>query len=143
MTINNNISENIVSFEIAKLLKDKKFEVHTRKVYNEHGKLLPFNHHLLMTGERFNAPTQQIAIEWILDNFNIVINVVPNNAISSIKSEAYIVFIWIIYTDSIDHITLMSEDEDGDEDVTNFVKIEEGKTAALIYILKNMIKTKS
>lgn len=95
----NNIEEPIVSFEVAKLLKEKGFKIHTNYFYtkpntkmfgiDEHGriynikntpkKLYTFGHYCSTKDDYvYSAPTIQMAIEWVFQNFNIWITVLPN-----------------------------------------------------------------
>lgn len=95
----NNIKELIVSFEVAKLLKEKGFKVNSNYFYtkpntkmfgiDEHGRLYNIKNSskkLYSTGDYcstkdeyvYLAPTIQMAVEWIFQNFNIWITVLPN-----------------------------------------------------------------
>jgi len=82
--INNNIEEQKVNFTNAKLLKEKEFGVNCSMVYDFDGKIdeggfreggggwraRTFNYNKTLN-YACSAPTQQVAIDWILENFYI------------------------------------------------------------------------
>lgn len=85
------ITEDYVSFEVAKLLKEKGFDVPTRTFYN------PKKSHLLKldpclinrnAGVQVSAPTHQMTIKWLREEKGIAI--IPT--ISSILDEEK--FLW-------------------------------------------------
>ena len=84
MTINNNIQESYCSFEVAKLLKDKKFQVCCEKAYTDDGKLhtpqtsgSPLGHVNHLFGySSVSAPTHAIAVEWLRVNFGYFVETV-------------------------------------------------------------------
>lgn len=74
--INNNIKENYVSFEVAKILKDKGFEVETYGYYNYSNEKFEPEFKLSSKFRNYNledciysAPTHSIVIKWIKENF--------------------------------------------------------------------------
>jgi len=84
-TINNNIKEKRVGFPNAKLLKEKGFDVLGKYCYDCLGdiysvKLENHNKHT----KKFTAPTQQVAIDWILKNHTIWIQIVKTDALASL-----------------------------------------------------------
>lgn len=87
-TINNNISEDYVSFEVAKLLKEKGFDIPTETYYhasNVLGTKESFELHILDNKLKANynfpsycglylRPTLTEALEWIKDNFKLSVD---------------------------------------------------------------------
>ena len=73
--MNNNITEQLVSFEVAKLLKEKGFNSYCGKIY-AYGQTETIDNitPLDNTNDRgyYLAPTQQLAIDWILINCNFI-----------------------------------------------------------------------
>jgi hypothetical protein len=75
--INNNIEEQRVSFDNAKLLKEKGFDVVTDLIYmTNHTSIVLFDNinslkHSDSNNPFVSAPTQQVAIDWIIINFGI------------------------------------------------------------------------
>jgi len=75
-TLNNNIEEQKVGFDNAKLLKEKGFDVKTHYWFHRDTKKLEYNNLLFSMNnltENYSAPTQQVAIDWIKINFGIQI----------------------------------------------------------------------
>ena len=57
--------EELISFETAKLAKEKGFSEFTQEVFNQFGKLFIFNSGLLTNHERIQAPTQSLLQKWL------------------------------------------------------------------------------
>lgn len=73
------ITEDYVSFEIAKLLKEKGFDEYTSMVYNQNGSFMP-NGAIEDTYQTFySAPTLQMVMKWLREVHNINISVVPHS----------------------------------------------------------------
>jgi hypothetical protein len=81
--MNNNIQESYCSFEVSKLLKEKRFEQLTQKAFIEDGTEYQFE----TTPQNYNdengrfyktssRPTHSLAIEWIRVNFGIWIEII-------------------------------------------------------------------
>ncbi len=70
------ITEDYVSFETAKLLKEKGFDVYVSSFYDDEGtfsrKEADWNWNI---GPRYSAPTLQMAAKWLRDNYHL--NPVP------------------------------------------------------------------
>ena len=66
------ITEDYVSFETAKLLKEKGFDIYVSSFYDVEGefskKKADWNWNI---GSRYSAPTLQMATKWLKENFNI------------------------------------------------------------------------
>ena len=73
------ITEDYVSFEIAKLLKEKGFDEPTTKSYYTEGFENPmkFSHDLLpcIRPDEFLCPTLQMAMKWLREVYNINIEI--------------------------------------------------------------------
>lgn len=70
------ITEDYVSFETAKLLKEKGFDGIVTKSYDNHTH--EFLSHCAKNYGQFNAPTLQMAMKWLRDVHGIAIVVVPS-----------------------------------------------------------------
>ena len=139
-SINNNITEQLVSFEVAKLLKEKGFDVKCGGWYMEHGALfinyhkeeyneVPFLHNtnkLLFKLNRVSAPTQQLAIDWIRMNFGICISV-GCDTYSGKNDWNY-------------GINIIGNPEFDYDSSNSYNSPEEAKEAALRYVLEKLIK---
>lgn len=68
------ITEDYVSFETAKLLNEKGFEVNCYTHYSSNGKNVYYNYQTPSDG--INMPTLQMATKWVQETFNVVI--IPN-----------------------------------------------------------------
>lgn len=71
--MNNIITENYVSFEISKLLKEKGFDVHCDSYYEEDKSLHQFVGNYNSQDQKpylphYSRPTQALAIKWIREN---------------------------------------------------------------------------
>ena len=86
------IEEGYVSFDVAKLMKEKGFEQKCRKYYidgtmyeHTHGEVIPKD------AEVYECPTYQMAIRWLREvhGINIEINCVSHN-----RTFDYGIFIW-------------------------------------------------
>jgi len=73
------ITEDYVSFEIAKLLKEKRFDDICDKIYKEHDSYLcPIEYCMNLKGEGYYlAPTLQMAMKWLREVHKIFIVISP------------------------------------------------------------------
>lgn len=74
------IKERYVSFEVAKLLKDKGFDEECTKTYNiSNGQMYIggeiCNSDFTDIDEMITSPTQQMACDWLIQNYKIYINI--------------------------------------------------------------------
>ena len=74
------IKERYVNLEVAKLLKDKGFDEECTKTYNiSNGQMYiggeTCNNELTEISELITAPTQQMACDWMIENYKIYIDV--------------------------------------------------------------------
>ncbi len=128
-TLNNNIKEQKVGFDNAKLLKEKGFDCLCSFAFN--GAYEPHHLNIIelffkqsnseLIEKIFTAPTQQLALDWIRINFNIHIT------ITSISQES-----WQF------HITRIG-DRLGENYGEDFYTPEEAKEAAINYVLTKLI----
>lgn len=126
------ITEDYVSFETAKLLKEKGFDVYVSSFYDDEGefsrKEADWNWNI---GPRYSAPTFQRAMKWLREKHNLAIATYIardgwHSGVSQIKlnSEGFIV-------DIIDGI------DDGN--IPNCDTYEEACEAGIKYCLENLI----
>ena len=81
------ITEDYVSFETAKLLKEKGFDESTSMVYMPYGDLCKLNRYDSIRNSNYNditknyfeytAPTLQMAMKWLREVHNLVVSVEP------------------------------------------------------------------
>ena len=128
------ITEDYVSFEIAKLLKEKGFDGHTYAYYEDEdnpnislhsGKAINWN-----KTEFISKPTLQMAMKWLREVHNISIEVVYD--CSNDKTET--ISWWIA---NIKHINSGSSKEN--DCLTAYDSYEEASEAAIKYALENVI----
>lgn len=135
------IQEAYVSFETAKLLKEKGFDENTLMVYMSYGDLCKCNRYDSIRNSNYNditknyfectAPTHQMAMKWLRDKKNILIYVYPVINLPVTDDDTLFHWRWDgkqkIY--SAPHI--------GDKH--NYESYEEAVEAALKYCLQNLI----
>jgi hypothetical protein len=68
------ITEDYVSFELAKLLKDKGFDEYTFSDYSEEG-VIGFNEVETRIAKGYQRPTLQMAMKWLRNVHNINIDI--------------------------------------------------------------------
>lgn len=120
------ITEDYVSFETAKLLKEKEFNEHCYTCYLNkelsHYDYLSNNFELI--DNAISAPTHQMACRWLRDVHNIHIGINP------ISGEGYNATIYDVA--DFDDYGIISDTE-------FFFHPEEAIEAALKYVLENLI----
>ena len=123
------------SFEVSKILKEKGFDAQCRAVYTDYGKLFTIQIQQYVTnivcskGNLWEciAPTHQMAMQWLRDEHDILITVLPD------KTHNIIALFWNVY--------IVTEKEykwifaGGGVNMTYEELIEE----ALLYSLKTLI----
>lgn len=130
------IQEAYVSFEVAKLLKEKGFNQETVKRYNPSGSLYSYyqNVTVIPKGEEyFFAPTQQMAMRWLREVHNI--GVFPTTYYRKTKEHKG-------YNYGCDLVDLKTYEVIGDFELTTFPSdtYEQACEAAIKYCLENLIK---
>ena len=136
------ITEDYVSFEVAKLLKEKRFDAECNYEYGipvvEQGYVLqmffkPIKNSELID-EAYAAPTLQMAMKWLRENHNIHIILVIHWLYFA-NTLGWMYTITKILENGVDYI-----DSKGDEnDKTFYSSYEEACEAAIKYCLTNLI----
>ena len=120
------ITEDYVSFEAAKLLKDKGFECATHYYYDKDGDLL-FSAWSIGAGKNeCSAPTLQMAMKWLREVHNIHIAVIVAYHHIPRRYETH-----IMKLENIDDFILHPQ--------VDFDSYEEACEAAIKYCLENLI----
>ena len=125
------ITEDYVSFEVAKLLKEKGVDEKCFTVYNNDGKFYDTRYGIAPSIE-IPAPTLQMAMKWLRENHNIHITGVPNGIGEN-------VFYMGIYRKYDYGWTYISDCLDEEYKEAEFYTPEEACEAAIKYCLKNLI----
>ena len=124
------ITEDYCSYEVAKLLKEKGFEILTSRVYDNQ-KELDYQYVVCWQEERLpyvSAPTLQMAMKWLREVHNIFIVIEPHmyDYINE-KTSSYVTSLW--QGDNY-HENITSKD---------YPTYEEAVEATLKYCLENLI----
>ena len=124
------ITEDYISFETAKLLKEKGFDVYVRSYYekNEYKTKEEFSKNNALwnwniSSFRYSAPTLQMAMKWLREVHNLLILISVDNMVSGYEWSIY-------YTDSHE-ITPYAE--------SGYKSYEDACEAAIRYCLENLI----
>lgn len=131
----NDITEDYCSFEVSKLLKEKGFDIPCENFYCKSEKVSlecydPFPYNSELSEGCCSIPTHALAIKWIRENFGIHIWL-ENNAFGYIwKTNNASELPWEGDKRNNLHMEIDKEHK----------KPEEAVEAALLYILKNLIK---
>ena len=133
--MNTQITEDYVSFETAKLLKEKGFDESTSMVYMSYGELCKLDRFESIRNSNYNgitksyfkytAPTLQMAMKWLREVHNIVIVTFP---IRTVNGECK--YNVSIYNTNAEHKKLINKD---------YQPYEEAVETALKYCLENLI----
>jgi len=156
--INNDIQEQRVGFPNAKLLKEKGFKVYGYKFYTPNGKKDPYiaygmeymsdckckaDWNTLVpypTNEEdvlCSAPTQQIVLDWILENFDLLITIVPDNdSQHRLPLRKYTVVIWRFSNGLNVQPTILRL---GGKNISYFINPENAKEEAINHVLTKLI----
>jgi hypothetical protein len=116
------IEEAYCSFEVAKLLKEKGFDGVVSAHYNNLGGMVMGANPI--SKNTVKCPTLQMAIAWILEKYNISIEV------SVLKQNCWVYTIYKIFDNKVEELY-----NDGE-----FKSREQAVEAALKYCLENIIK---
>ena len=127
------ITEDYVSFETAKLLKEKGFNECCRAFHSPSRKLFYSSHDIKnfedgkTIGRAIAAPTHQMAMKWLREVHNIIIVIEPHsyNCMEE-KTSSYDFSIW--YGDNYEHPL-----------TTNYSTYEEAVEAAILYVLSGAL----
>ena len=122
--------EDYVSYEVAKLLKEKGFNIPIHTFYNPRKSTMMVKYDPCLidrnVGVAVSAPTHQMAIKWLREVHNIYIEITMDIPYNFDKGH---VFRYSIYDENID---LLHEEDD-------FQTYEEAVEAAIRYSLENLI----
>lgn len=134
------ITEDYVSFETAKLLKEKGFDepcnsfyeykkrlyIHDMDEYFPNG--MKNSDHDKENNKGISAPTLQMAMKWLREEKNIILDICPNLDLDCMCIGTYC---RIVYKDN-ERVTL-------DADYDDFATYEEAVEEAIKYCLENLI----
>ena len=124
------IKEAYVSFEVAKLLKEKGFaEPLVNYYYTTKGKRVDY----LIPEEQYLCPTHQMACAWLREEKNIVIVIEPHAYdYTNEKTSSYVFSIWIgdNYIETYSNSKLRG---------ISYLTYEDTVEAALKYSLENLL----
>ena len=125
------ITEDYVSFELAKLLKEKGFDVYVSSFYDDEGefsgKEVNWNWNI---GPRYSAPTFQMAMKWLREVHRIHISITPLSFEDGIFWMYKIIKLWSDNNCSELHRS---------DSRVGFNTYEEACEAAIKYCLENLI----
>ena len=133
------ITEDYVSFEVAKLLKERGFDESCYQKYDNEG-YLSFNHVGYINSDKLCddfyalAPTLQMAMKWLREIYNIDICIIPSEVGAGVMDYTYVLY--KIYTEDF-----YFEDLGIQGRANNISKIsyEGAAEAAIKYCLENLI----
>jgi hypothetical protein len=124
------ILEDFVSFEIAKLLKEKEFNEICSQYYSSDGRFnMGVYSNYNIDDDRFSAPTIQMAMKWLRDAHNLFIFPFPQMNTNKFWSEIYQL------SDNQEWVNLYCESID----LLDYSSHEEACEAAIKYCLENLI----
>ena len=131
------IKEAYVSFEVARLLKEKGFNGEVHAYYNVFDKVnLDFSISLEAPHLQIPCPTQQMAMTWLRETHNLFIRVGFGN--DNKGNFLYMADIYDLTNDAVDGLYIPIV-EANDYLFTNPKTYEEAVEAALKYTLENLI----
>lgn len=140
------VKEAYVSFEVARLLKEKGFDEKCRNSYNLEGKFYVHTQwHYPITTMGYVAPTHQMAMKWLREKHNIDIEVHADVGMLGVK--VYTPFI-SRYKSSTEYPSKLRQYKNGlyfEDDrgvipgIRHFETYEEAVEVALKYTLENLI----
>jgi hypothetical protein len=140
--MNKQITEDYVSFEIAKLLKEKGFRGKVHRWYTQYEEVAECTN---IPHDYFDCPTFQMALKWLREVHNIVIEISMEDYVTSKNGELQVWYSYTIWT-FIRHLgeTGLTDARYDDrafwqENVKVGQSFEEACEAALLYVLKNLI----
>ena len=85
------IKEDHVSFEIAKLLKEKQFNEICRAAYTDDGKFITNHNYYSQCEDECIAPTHQMVMKWLRKEHNILLFLLPAQENGKL---VYLVEVW-------------------------------------------------
>ena len=121
-----------VSFETAKLLKDKGFKQDSYPCYGNDGKIHTVAYFLVKETESYFAPTISDVVKWVYEKHGVWINV-------DIEGEGFNIFCFSVYRTHEERITEYIKKLNDDNYHTNYKTPTEAYQAAIEYTLNNLI----
>jgi hypothetical protein len=122
------ITEDYVSFEIAKLLKEKGFDIPCRQAYFN-GSLVDYTMYGFCDGELLDCPSQSLALKWLREVHNQIIIIKYGNV--GFVEESILQWWWELLNTK------------GELHACNIVdgnkSYEEACEDSILYVLKNLI----
>ena len=125
--MNKQITEDFVSFEIAKLLKEKGFDIPCRQAYFN-GSLVDYTMYGFCDGELLDCPSQSLALKWLREVHRIETHIV----LSELNADNSRKYMFDIYSSDINR-DFDSVQKEG------FNSYEQAVEAALKETLENLI----
>lgn len=124
------MTEDYISLETAKLLKEKRFDIETRYFYNEGSGWKRQSDSIIKTGsgEWVNCPTQALVVKWLLQKHNIFVETLVFDI--GFLEKGKFCFQWRVYNNTENWAT----------NTTEYKMPEEATEAAIQYCLKNLIE---
>ena len=132
------ITEDFVSFETAKLLKEKGFDADIDLWYNSDGEIFHLHHCDYDATKHFacvQCPTLQMAMKWLREEHNLECDISFNPFSKASKEPPYWMFIGISNFDNPYHAGVLWKSHVR----THFDTHEEACEAAIKYCLENLI----
>ena len=92
--MNNDITEDYCSFEIAKLLKEKGFLIPVYSFYGDDTIVYTYSTFMVANNEKdkYERPTHALVVKWIRENFNWNIEIGYRNSHKDFRAEIYPMF---------------------------------------------------
>ncbi len=135
------ITEDYVSFETAKLLKEKGFTEYTFSYYSEDG-IFGFNEVETKVAKGYQCPTLQMAMKWLREEFKCIITCwwEFENYIDGKPDFSSIIWSYNIAIAKYNSAKTYDGDYfDMDSERENYLTYEEACEAAIKYCLENLV----
>lgn len=145
--MNNQIKPTYCSFEIAKLLKEKGFDVHCDSYFNNSEYVLTNvgNYNSKDQGKykpHYSRPTNNVIIQWLRVNHSISISIITGN-----NAKGFIYFAQIAFVDKEDVFRIHTLKMDDYIKIENmglawnkvFESYEQAENESIFYILNNLL----
>jgi hypothetical protein len=129
--MNKQITEDYCNFEIAKLLKEKGFDIPCREHYYQYGELSQYStewHNWNDEEDYYSCPSQSLALKWLREVHRIETHIV----LSELNTDNSRKYMFDIYSSDINR-DFDSATKEG------FNSYEQAVEAALKYTLENLI----
>ena len=129
------ITEDYVSFETAKMLKEKGFDEECKRRYNCRGELSRVDSMVYMNSHRdmqdkYVAPTLQMAMKWLREVYGLHISLEPCYDYDSMH---------VVFLAFVQNVADVHEFFDGRKNVASYPNAEKSYELAIKYCLENLI----